>query len=105
MVFSDETLGTFRDYDAPSYEAIRRAFLYAQAGADLLHIEIKGSPEEIERIVVNVHPQVREQMLQAKASGEIAAWVGEDSGSAYLAARDSETGVATSVAGQPRNPQ
>ena len=28
--------------------------------------------------------QVREQLLQAKASGEIAAWVGEDSGSAYL---------------------
>jgi anthraniloyl-CoA monooxygenase len=28
VVFSDETLGTFRDYDAPSYEAIRRAFAY-----------------------------------------------------------------------------
>jgi len=28
VVFSDETLGTFRDYDPPSYEAIRRAFAY-----------------------------------------------------------------------------
>lgn len=28
VVFSDETLGVFRDYDAPSYEAIRRAFAY-----------------------------------------------------------------------------
>ena len=28
VVFSDETLGTFRDYDLPSYEAIRRAFAY-----------------------------------------------------------------------------
>ncbi|MGE0874036.1 MAG: bifunctional salicylyl-CoA 5-hydroxylase/oxidoreductase [Burkholderiales bacterium] len=28
VVFSDETLGTFRDYDAHSYEAIRRAFAY-----------------------------------------------------------------------------
>jgi len=28
VVFSDETLGTFRDYDRPSYEAIRRAFAY-----------------------------------------------------------------------------
>jgi len=28
VVFSDETLGAFRDYDAPSYEAIRRAFAY-----------------------------------------------------------------------------
>ena len=28
VVFSDETLGTFRDYDVPSYEAIRRAFAY-----------------------------------------------------------------------------
>lgn len=28
VVFSDETLGTFRDYDAASYEAIRRAFAY-----------------------------------------------------------------------------
>ena len=28
VVFSDETLGIFRDYDEPSYEAIRRNFAY-----------------------------------------------------------------------------
>ena len=28
VVFSDETLGIFRDYDRPSYEAIRRGFAY-----------------------------------------------------------------------------
>lgn len=28
VVFSDETLGTYRDYDRPSYEAIRRNFAY-----------------------------------------------------------------------------
>src|SRR5712671_2157060 len=28
VVFSDETLGTFRDYDGPSYESIRRSFAY-----------------------------------------------------------------------------
>ncbi len=28
VVFSDETLGSFRDYDRESYEAIRRAFAY-----------------------------------------------------------------------------
>src|SRR5207244_12229600 len=28
VVFSDETLGTFRDYDPPSYESIRRRFAY-----------------------------------------------------------------------------
>lgn len=28
VVFSDETLGIFRDYDRPSYEAIRRNFAY-----------------------------------------------------------------------------
>jgi anthraniloyl-CoA monooxygenase len=28
VVFSDETLGTFRDYDRPSYEMIRRSFAY-----------------------------------------------------------------------------
>jgi len=28
VVFSDETLGTFREYDRASYEAIRRAFAY-----------------------------------------------------------------------------
>ena len=28
VVFSDETLGIFRDYDEPSYEAIRRNFSY-----------------------------------------------------------------------------
>ena len=28
VVFSDETLGIFRDYDPPSYEAIRRNFAY-----------------------------------------------------------------------------
>ena len=28
VVFSDETLGIFADYDAPSYEAIRRSFAY-----------------------------------------------------------------------------
>lgn len=31
-------------------EAIRRAFLYAEAGADLLHIEVDGTREEIARI-------------------------------------------------------
>lgn len=31
-------------------EAIRRVFLYAAAGADLLHIEIKGNPADIEKI-------------------------------------------------------
>ena len=28
VVFSDETLGTFKQYDTPSYEAIRRSFAY-----------------------------------------------------------------------------
>jgi len=28
VVFSDETLGAFRDYDPPSYESIRRSFAY-----------------------------------------------------------------------------
>ncbi|HET7764272.1 MAG TPA: bifunctional salicylyl-CoA 5-hydroxylase/oxidoreductase [Burkholderiales bacterium] len=28
VVFSDATLGTFQDYDAPSYESIRRSFAY-----------------------------------------------------------------------------
>jgi anthraniloyl-CoA monooxygenase len=28
VVFSDATLGTFQDYDAPSYESIRRGFAY-----------------------------------------------------------------------------
>ncbi|MCB0037975.1 MAG: NAD(P)-binding protein, partial [Anaerolineales bacterium] len=28
VVFSDETLGIFRDYDVPSYESIRRNFAY-----------------------------------------------------------------------------
>ena len=28
VVFSDATLGTFRDYDVPSYESIRRSFAY-----------------------------------------------------------------------------
>ncbi len=28
VVFSDATLGAFRDYDAPSYESIRRSFAY-----------------------------------------------------------------------------
>ena len=28
VVFSDETLATFRDYDRPLYEAIRRSFAY-----------------------------------------------------------------------------
>ena len=31
-------------------EAIRRGFLYAEAGADMLDIEVLGMPEEIERI-------------------------------------------------------
>ena len=31
-------------------EAIRRGFLYAEAGADLLHIEIAGTADEVERI-------------------------------------------------------
>ena len=28
VVFSDATLGTFHDYDPPSYESIRRSFAY-----------------------------------------------------------------------------
>ena len=28
VVFSDATLGTFLDYDPPSYESIRRSFAY-----------------------------------------------------------------------------
>lgn len=39
------------------------------------------------------------------ARDQVAAFNGEDSGSAYLAAHTSEAVVATSVAGQPRNPQ
>ena len=39
------------------------------------------------------------------ARDQVAAFNGEDSGSAYLAAHDSEAVVATSVAGQPRNAQ
>ena len=31
-------------------EAIRRGFLYAEAGADMLNIQIPGAPEEVERI-------------------------------------------------------
>ena len=31
-------------------EAIRRAFLYAEAGADLLHIEVDGTRDNIERL-------------------------------------------------------
>ena len=31
-------------------EAIRRAFLYAEAGADLLHIEVDGTAEQVDRI-------------------------------------------------------
>jgi 2-methylisocitrate lyase-like PEP mutase family enzyme len=31
-------------------EAIRRGFLYAEAGADMLNIQIPGTPEEVERI-------------------------------------------------------
>jgi anthraniloyl-CoA monooxygenase len=39
VVFSDATLGTFRDYDAPSYESIRRSFAYW----DDVEIVYKGS--------------------------------------------------------------
>ena len=39
------------------------------------------------------------------ARDQVAAFTGEDSGSAYLAAHNSEAVVANSVAGQPRNPQ
>ncbi len=38
VVFSDETLGIFRDYDVPSYEAIRRNFAYW----DDVEIHFKG---------------------------------------------------------------
>jgi anthraniloyl-CoA monooxygenase len=38
VVFSDETLGIFRDYDIPSYEAIRRNFAYW----DDVEIQFKG---------------------------------------------------------------
>jgi methylisocitrate lyase len=31
-------------------EAIRRGFLYAEAGADMLNIQIAGAPDEVERI-------------------------------------------------------
>jgi 2-methylisocitrate lyase-like PEP mutase family enzyme len=31
-------------------EAIRRGFLYAEAGADMLNIQIAGTPDEVERI-------------------------------------------------------
>lgn len=40
-----------------------------------------------------------------QARDQVAAFNGEDSGSAYLAARNSEAVVATAVAGQPRNPK
>jgi hypothetical protein len=39
------------------------------------------------------------------ARDRVAAFTGEDSGSAYLAVHDSEPVAVTSVAGQPRNPQ
>jgi hypothetical protein len=39
------------------------------------------------------------------ARDRVAAFTGEDSGSAYLAAHDGEAVAATTVAGQPRNPQ
>ena len=39
------------------------------------------------------------------ARDQVAAFTGEDSGSAYLAAPKSEAIVGSSVAGQPRNPQ
>jgi hypothetical protein len=39
------------------------------------------------------------------AREEVAAFNGEDSGSAYLATRDDDAALATPVAGQPRNPQ
>ncbi len=39
------------------------------------------------------------------ARDEVAAFNGQDSGSAYLASRKAEGSVATSVAGEPRNPQ
>ena len=38
VVFSDETLGIFRDYDVPSYEMIRRNFAYW----DDVEIHFKG---------------------------------------------------------------
>jgi hypothetical protein len=41
----------------------------------------------------------------AQARNQVAAFTGEDSGSAYLAARNSKALVSTTVAGQPRNPQ
>lgn len=41
----------------------------------------------------------------ATARDRVAAFTGEDSGSAYLAARNSKSAVSTQVAGQPRNPQ
>ncbi len=39
VVFSDETLGVFKDYDEPSYEAIRRNFAYW----DDVDVHYKGS--------------------------------------------------------------
>jgi opacity protein-like surface antigen len=39
------------------------------------------------------------------ARDQVAALTGEDSGSAYLAARHRDAGTSATVAGQPRNPQ
>jgi len=41
----------------------------------------------------------------ANARDRVAAFTGEDSGSAYLAARNGNAVTSTTVAGQPRNPQ
>lgn len=40
-----------------------------------------------------------------QARDQVAAFTGEDSGSAYLAARNGKALASTTVAGQPRNPQ
>lgn len=48
-------------------------------------------------------PAVTAEYTDARA--QVAAFTGEDSGSAYLAAHHRQAVVANSVAGQPRNPQ
>ncbi|MDH4192506.1 MAG: bifunctional salicylyl-CoA 5-hydroxylase/oxidoreductase, partial [Betaproteobacteria bacterium] len=43
VVFSDQTLDTFKSYDRPSYEAIRRAFAYW----DGIDVHYRGSAMRI----------------------------------------------------------
>ncbi len=53
-------------------EAIRRAFLYTEAGADLLHIEIDGSCDEIDRIArARIPVPLKASMDEGKSISEI----------------------------------